>query len=545
MKVEFVKARGNFSAGQVVDLPNEEYAKAVASGDALDAVSAAEAKKLREDKSKVLDANISQAIVRAKKRGAIAPKDEVKATEAVSRFKQFRGKDNEVDGANLIVETLDAMEGEDQRRLTERTTVFARENGGAAPVLGYGAYTGESLKDNLLNGYCKAREDMNNVIRTLPAGDEGKSRLAGMIEVSRSTSAVLASTMHAIEKLGGDVRLMDVIHAADTTDANVGTVNTGLVLMRNLGFLKNKLGWMPYISTDLRNEPALFNQNIFTRYIVPPATVAFDTTNGWVTQTPTATDVNVSINQHYGVPITFQTQLLGSTVRNLFAEQQGAQIYALAEKVNTNFLTTLFAAAWTGTIATNSQPLANWNITGLVGIKNALTISKVPDIGRFVLLHSMHHDKLLQDSNLILANTLMAALGGNGGQAAASYNTGELPVLFGLKVLESQLALATTGVLGSVTVTNGVPSYGANNQVGFAGNMSSMLFAARIPQDYTTVLPGIPATAAIEIITDPDSGLSMMFTKYIDHKLAATVARVSLMWGTAQGDPRQGIVITP
>ena len=90
-----------------------------------------------------------------------------------------------------------------------------------------------------------------------------------------------------------------------------------------------------------------------------------------------------------------------------------------------------------------------------------------------------------------------------------------------------------------------LPSYGANNQIGFAGNMSSMLFASRIPQDYTTVLPGIPSTAAIEIITDPDSGLSMMFTKYIDHKLAATVARVSLMWGDAQGDPRQGIIITP
>ena len=545
MKVKFVKARGNFSAGQVVDLPNEEYAKAVASGDALDAVSAAEAEGLREAKSKVLDASIAQAIVRAKRRGAIAPKDEVKATEHVARFKQFRGKENEVDAAGLIVETIDALEGEDQRRLTERTTLFARENGAAAPVLGYGAYTGESLKDNLLNGYCRARENMNNTIRTMPAGESGKKALADMTEISRNTSVVLASTMRAIEKLGGDVRLMDIIHAADTTDANVGTVNTGLVLMRNLGFLKNKLGWMPYISTDLRNEPALFNQNIFTRYIVPPPTVAFDTTNGWVTQTPTATDVNVQINQHYGVPITFQTQLLGSTVRNLFAEQQGAQIYALAEKVNQHFLTTLFTATWSGTIGTNSQPLANWNITGLVGIKNALTISKVPDIGRFVLLHSMHHDKLLQDSNLILANTLMAALGGNGGQAAASYNTGELPVLFGLKVLESQLALATSGTLGTVTVAGGVPSYGANNQIGFAGNMSSMLFAARIPQDYTTVLPGIPATAAIEIITDPDSGLSMMFTKYIDHKLAATVARVSLMWGDAQGDPRQGIIITP
>ena len=73
MKVKFVKARGNFSAGQVVDLPNEEYAKAVASGDALDAVSAAEAEGLREAKSKVLDASIAQAIVRAKRRGAIAP----------------------------------------------------------------------------------------------------------------------------------------------------------------------------------------------------------------------------------------------------------------------------------------------------------------------------------------------------------------------------------------------------------------------------------------------------------------------------------------
>ena len=70
-----------------------------------------------------------------------------------------------------------------------------------------------------------------------------------------------------------------------------------------------------------------------------------------------------------------------------------------------------------------------------------------------------------------------------------------------------------------------------------------MVFVARVPQDYTQILKDIPATAAIEIVTEPDSGMSMLFVKYVNHQLASVSARCALMYGAAQGDPRVGIIL--
>lgn len=538
IKLEIIKARDKFKVGDVLELEEAEAGTLLAGGVADRHENMETIRAMRKEKTDRNKARITASVTAAKTRCAIPPKDEDVLKAALAQFERFAGSPNEEDGVMLIVEAVDSKPGKDLQEMTRRTVKAQRDNSGFNAD-SIDSFSGESLYDTCINGYVKAREGMNKLIReSTDGGQDAKANMVKATSLAGETSRRLARVFKPIIRAGDDVSIMDIVRAADTTDANVGTIATGLILMRNLGFLKNKLGWMPYISTDLRNEPALYNQPVFTRYITPPATVQFDTTNGWVAQTPSTTDVTVTINQHYGVPINFQTQLLGSTVRALFAEQQGAQIYSLAEKVNTQFLTTLFAATWSGTIASYTKALANFNITSLVDLKLAMTIGKVPDVGRFALLHSAYHDALLRDSNLILANTLMAALG----RDSASYNTGELPILFGIKPLESQLAAATNGVLAGITDPNNL---GPINQVGFAGNMSSMLFVSRIPQDYTTVLPGIPATAAIEIITDPDSGLSMMFTKYIDHKLASTTARVSLMWGSAQGDPRQGLIIKP
>jgi hypothetical protein len=59
------------------------------------------------------------------------------------------------------------------------------------------------------------------------------------------------------------------------------------------------------------------------------------------------------------------------------------------------------------------------------------------------------------------------------------------------------------------------------------------------------VLPEIPATAAIEIVTEPDSGLSLLLTKYINHELEQTYVKTGLMYNFAQGDPRQGFILNP
>jgi len=530
-KLVIIQARGEYKVGQEVEVEASEAAALIAGGYAQDAVQAAEVAQLKAQIKAQNEALVKAAIVRAKDRGAIPPKDEAVLAAQVSRLQGGAPVD-------LVVELIDTMPGAEvkaaERRLTQ--SLDANRTGGA--LLPYGSVM-PSLEDALVNGYIKAREPMDAMIRR-----GGKENIAAATDLARESCAVMKAHVMPILAKGGDFLIKDVIRAAgsDVTDANVGMLSTGLVLMRNLGFLKNKLSFLPFISTDLRNEPALFNQVVLTRYIAPPNVLTFTAGSGYGAGTPSvpsATDVQVTLSQHKAVELVFPTTTLGSTVRNLFAEQQGAQFYALAEEVNKYFLTQLFAATWSGTVASVTSALANWSITSMVGVKNALTISKVPDVGRFCLLHSYYHDKLLEDTNLVLANTILAALNKDN----AAFQSGELPVLFGVKPLESQLAAAKNGALVSLTDSTTIATNA--DSVGFAGNSASMVFVARVPQDYTAVLKDVPSTAAIEIVTEPDSGLSMMLVKYVNHGLAAAAARCAFMYGAAQGDSRVGVVVKP
>jgi len=79
--------------------------------------------------------------------------------------------------------------------------------------------------------------------------------------------------------------------------------------------------------------------------------------------------------------------------------------------------------------------------------------------------------------------------------------------------------------------------------IGVSGTRSALLFVSRVPLDYTKVLPDVPATAAIELVTEPRTGLTLMVLKYLDHSYETANMRVQLMFGTAIGDERQGMLL--
>lgn len=409
---------------------------------------------------------------------------------------------------------------------------------------------------------------------------------------------------------GEDMRMADVIHgstpgdgarvcsameaavkAADYSDPNsqLGTLSTGLVLMRNLGFLRNILGFLKYITTDLRNEPAMFGQTVWTRYIVPPnvltwvpgvgftsdaTTIAANTNTTTIgntgTQTiqsgistaatgtttlsvPNTTDRNVLLGKFKATEISFPISTLASTVRSLFAEQRAAQLYSLAQAINQDFLVNLFQGTWNGTV--NQFSLGNFGLPQMVALKNRMTLSQIPDIGRFAVLHSTFYDSLLADSNLLTAKAILALIN----KDASAFEQGDVPSLFGVKPIETQLASYNITNLNAAQPTpsatfvaptisaNGQVSFPGINAVGFAGNMSSMLFVARVPQDFTQVMTelGIPPSSSAEVVTDPDSGLTLMVFKFVNNQTMAINVRVCVMWGFGQGHPGIGIVLTP
>lgn len=581
MKATIIKAKEgtNLKVGDEVTVSASEFATLSEEGFAVSATEWTATQNVIKARENAVDAEIVLAIDRE----AILPKDD-------AAKKQIREKALIIEAAvpGAGIELIKALKGKTESDLEKRVTArVVDEADTQINPSGVSITRGDVRASG--SHYLKLVSDQKNILK---AG--GASMLKDAVKLSQESAALIKRDIYPlILKGGGDFFERDIIKAADNVDPNVGTLATGIVLMRNLGFLKNKLSFLDKISTDLRNEPVAFGQNVITRYITPPTVTTFVPGVGMTTDAGTiaawkatitatnpagtvpaspnnvqtrsavsTTDVPVVINNYKGVSITFGNLTLAGTMRNLFAEQQGASFYSLAEQVNLDFLSVLYSTVWTpktgnaefslcggadpvGTPATNPMGLPV-----VIALKNQFSLNKMPDMKRWVLLHSIYHDAILVDSNLLNAKAILALIK----KDAGSFESGELPPLFGVDVLESQLAagsLAGNAVGGAWTnnqLTSPVgvaAAIGTKGVVGFAGNSASALFVARIPQDYTKVLPEIPATASLEIVTEPDSGLSILLTKRVDNNLQATYMDTGLMYGFAPGDKRQGFMLTP
>ena len=562
MKLRIVKPDDEYKAGQEVEATGAQAAALIENGLA---VTASEWDSREAVKASGKSA-IEQAVVRAKARNAIPPKDDAVLKTSLERFEAGKAD------AEVLVEFIDSMtvtasSGDMGKRLTAPV-----KDGDTVQASGV-RVTGISLED-ATQGVVKATQPQNDLIRA--------GRWAEAQELAKEASTIMQQNHMKVVKAGGDFLLRDTVRAATYSDPNsqVGSLAGDLVTLRNLGYLVYKLPWIGKLTTDLSAEPAKFGQAILTRYITPPAVLTWVPGVGFTQQAnqisdsgtgttqsagvtlraggagayaldatnifgipdksqPSTTDKSVTLNMFKATEIEFPVSTLAGTVRNLLGEQIGAQTYSLAEEINKYVLGVLFAATWSGIKTSYTKALANWNMSGMIGLKNALTISKVPDVGRFALLHSFYHDKLLEDTNLLSAKAIMALIH----KDESEFNTGEIPTLFGIKPMESQLASATSA--GSLTTWTDDTTLDTTVMVGFAGNMSSGLFVSRPPQDYTTAMTqlGIPVTASIRLVTEPDSGLTVMVFSYADNGKMSLNQRVCLMYGAAQGDPRVGIVL--
>lgn len=520
---------------------------------------------------------VVQAVNKAVEREALVPKgDGNNSAETVTAtcIKQIeQGAD-----AEFVVAMIDGLPGKAQKVLASRTTGYVHGDGVAFNEL---RVTGTDIKDASA-GYVKAMEHQDSLCRSNRWDEAHKQSKEAAVILSQHH--MKANDLLLTDSVKGATRFdPNTVRAATFSDPNsqVGSLAGDLVIMRNLGYLKYKLPWLGKLTTDFSGEPAKFGQAILTRYITPPDVLtwvpgvgftsqanqisdsgtgttqsgglplstegsgaqAYDATNIFgiaKKSAPSTTDVSVTLNMFKATEVEFPVSLLGSTMRNLFAEQYGAQTYSLAQAINQNVLTGILAATWTGVKTSYVKALANWNLSGMIGVKNAMSIAKIPDTGRFALLHSFYHDKILEDSNLLSAKAILALIN----KDASAFDSGEVPTLFGVKPLESQLCSSDGTALTTWTDDTNL---GTTTIVGFAGNMSSYVFVSRPPQDWTSTLNslGIPSTASVRLVTEPDSGLTVMVFSYADNGKMSISQRVCLMWGRAQGDPRVGILIKP
>jgi hypothetical protein len=158
--------------------------------------------------------------------------------------------------------------------------------------------------------------------------------------------------------------------------------------------------------------------------------------------------------------------------------------------------------------------------TSVIDIGTQLTLRGVPLVlgARTLLLYPTVFSKLVADTALI---------------TFAAYQKPEL-------ITAPQNGASLVIPVDTFQVVN-APNLPTNNGnvTGFGCSKSALVIATRLPNDYTTANPGANY-GSVQVMTEPDIGISVMLTQYVNHQLAAATSRISLMYGTAAGQTNAG-----
>ena len=291
---------------------------------------------------------------------------------------------------------------------------------------------------------------------------------------------------------------------------SLGTLTSDLVTQRALSMLKLSFPFLFKISTDFTSENIAFGQTLKTRLKSALTANAFVAGTGYGSNNATTTDVPVTMNQHVGVPVTFNVNELGGTSRDLFGEQAEGMHYALGKKIVDYLFTLLTEANFANHTDSKLSLFARTSVTAMA---KALNARGVAELGRFVLLNGDFFEKLGQDATLVQ----LAAF-----QKAEYITEYKLPPVAGFAPYEAA----------------SLPD-NSEDLAGFAGTAESLALATRVPNDYAAALPGA-SNGVVSTVTNPDTGISVQLVQFVDHVKAEASARVALMFGAAKGNPSAG-----
>lgn len=302
--------------------------------------------------------------------------------------------------------------------------------------------------------------------------------------------------------------LLDVpLRAADTYAGD-------LIVQRTLELLKFEFPMLGRVTTDFSAENARYNQEVNTRIVTVPSVVAYHTTNGYVPTATTTTDVPVTINAHKSVPIKFDANVLASTFRQLFEEQLPAMHYAIGKDMVDALYALIVTGTFTGTPTTEAE--VDFDRTSVIDMGTALTLAGVPLQGRTLLLAPAYYGALMSDSAIVnlAANQRAEIITGN-----------RLPMIHGFEVIEAA-NLPTTG-----------------NLRGFGFSRSALVIAARVPTDVSNAFPGVSGGAVTRVITNPDTGLSVLMIQHVAPVLGHAYLILAWMYGVAAGQVAAGNIL--
>lgn len=290
------------------------------------------------------------------------------------------------------------------------------------------------------------------------------------------------------------------LEAANT----LGTLAGTLVVQRSLDLLKERYPLLGRISTDFSDEPVAYNQTVVTRTRTVPTAADYNPATGYATQDAQATDVSVTINIHKAVQVRFSANELAGTSRRLLDEWTEPIHAGLAKAIMDSVYALITAANYPNA---TTQAVAGFSRATVVKMARNLNARGVSTLNRTLLLNPDYFEKLAQDSTIVQ----LAAY-----QRAEYITEYRLPRVAGFDPYEAPSLPGTGNLTGA----------------GFAPD--AIVLATRPPNDYTQAVAGV-STGVVQTVVNPDTGMAVMLTTYVDHNLGAAVLRVALMWGVAKG----------
>jgi phage I-like protein len=294
---------------------------------------------------------------------------------------------------------------------------------------------------------------------------------------------------------------------------SLGTLVGSLVTQQHLSLLKAQLPALDLFSTDFSGSSVKLNQSIITRILGLPTVQTYSTSSGYAKTDVTATDVSVVINTHRYTQYDYNANELASTSRDLFGEQAEGAIYVLGKDMLDALLALVLKANFASqTVVTQ----ANWNRSALIAARVALRKRKVQIRDGFALMNEDYFGALASDATII------------------NLGVYQRPELINEYVLPKIAGFQPVGYVDFPT---------AGTVTALLGAKESLLMAARLPYDYVDAQAG-SNYGNVSQITDPNTGLSVMLTQYVNHDLGASRYRLALMYGVALGDTTRAQLIS-
>jgi len=286
----------------------------------------------------------------------------------------------------------------------------------------------------------------------------------------------------------------------------LGTLVGNIITQRALDLLQESYPWLKGVTTDFTSEAAQFGQSIVTRTLAPPAATDYNTSTGYASSDITAANITVALDKHKAVQVALTANDMSGTRRSLIEEEAEGIQYSigktLADAIGALLLTATYSAETACVLASFTRIIA-------ISMVTALNVLKTPRFRRVMVLNASFYGKLLSDPTIISLGLA---------ESWASATSGKVPNIAGAELFEWADLPANAETLN-----------------GFVCSPDALVIAARLPNDYTLASAGVPQTAVIETVTNPATGLSVLLTKFADHKLGMSYGRAAWMFGAAAG----------